>query len=148
MRLGQLFESGATIYDSMLLDGLWRPNDTVGFLATPSASSFSTPTYPSWRYNNPSNLLTSTRNNQTFHWCTFHRLWYKHTSAEYYKNPSNSSAPSVTVVSPSSSSPRTVARLAVSRNLLYASDDEDTSNCEDPFLYSLDVSDVANDESL
>ena len=78
----------------------------------------------------------------------------KHTSAECYKNPSNSSAPSVPsdpsvpVAAPSSSSPQTVARLAVSHNLLYASDDEDTSNCEDPFLYSLDVSDVANDESL
>ena len=162
MRLDQVFESAATIYDSMLLDGLWRPNDTVGFLATPSASSFvssstspsqqpssfSTPTYPVWRYNNPSNLQTLTRNNQTFHWCTFHRMWHKHTSAECYKNPSNSSAPSVPVAAPSSSSPQTVARLAVSHNLLYASDDEDTTNCEDPFLYSLDVSDVANDESL
>jgi len=74
-------------------------------------------------------------------------MWHKHTSAECYKNPSNSSAPSITVAAPSSSSPQTVARLAVS-HILYASDDEDTSNNEDPFLYSLDISDVANDESL
>jgi len=163
MRLDQVFESAATIYDSLLLDGLWRPNDTVGFLAAPSASSlvssstspsqqpsssFSTSTYPAWHYNNPSNLQTLTRNNQNFHWCTFHRMWHKHTSAECYKNPSNSSAPSVTVAAPSSSSSQIVARLAVSHNLLYASDDEDTINNEDPFLYSLDISDVANDASL
>ena len=76
-------------------------------------------------------------------------MWHKHTSADCYKNPSNSSAPSVPFAAPSSSaSDQTIARLAVSHNLLYASDDEDISNNEDPFLYSLDISDVANDESL
>ena len=164
LRFDHVLDNASTIYDSMLLDNLWRPNDSVGFLATPSASSlvtsttspfkqsssFSTPIYPAWRYNNPSNLPTLTRNNQTFHWCTFHRMWHKHTSADCYKNPSNSSAPpSAPFAAPSSSaSHQTVARLAVSHNLLYASDDEDISNDEDPFLYSLDISDVANDESL
>lgn len=74
-------------------------------------------------------------------------MWHKHTSAECYKNPSNFSAPSVTVAA-SSSPPHTVARLTIFHNLLYASDDKDISYNEDPFLYSLAIPDVANDESL